>query len=94
MTHSDPLPTFTTARLILRSRTRADRDACLAMDRDPLVTKFIPGPWTDAIAHRAFVEARIRHAYPPDMGYWSIRTSTGFTSGRRMLRRTPPHHAE
>ncbi|WP_158932447.1 GNAT family N-acetyltransferase [Acidisphaera sp. S103] len=78
MTHSDPLPTFTTARLTLRSRTLADLDACLAMDRDPLVTKFIHGPWTDPIAHRAFVEARIRHAYPVGMGYWSILAPTGF----------------
>jgi hypothetical protein len=52
MTPLDPdaLPTFTTARLTLRRRTLADLDACLAMDRDPLVTKFIPGPWADAAA--------------------------------------------
>jgi RimJ/RimL family protein N-acetyltransferase len=78
MTQPDPLPTFTTARLTLRSRTLADLEACLAMDRDPLVTKFIRGPWTDPIAHRAFVEARIRHAYPVGMGYWSILAPTGF----------------
>jgi RimJ/RimL family protein N-acetyltransferase len=72
------LPTFTTPRLTLRSRTLADLEACLAMDRDPLVTKFIHGPWTDPIAHRAFVEARIRHVYPAGMGYWSILASTGF----------------
>jgi RimJ/RimL family protein N-acetyltransferase len=42
---SDQLPTFTTARLTLRPRTLADLDPCLAMDRDPLVTKFIHGPW-------------------------------------------------
>jgi RimJ/RimL family protein N-acetyltransferase len=75
---SDPLPTFTTARLTLRPRTLADLDACLAMDHDPLVTKFIQGPWADPIAHHAFVEARIRHAYPPGMGYWSILTSARF----------------
>jgi RimJ/RimL family protein N-acetyltransferase len=75
---SDLLPTFTTARLIIRPRTLADLDACLAMDRDPLVTKFIHGPWTDPIAHQAFIEARIRHAYPAGMGYWSIFTSARF----------------
>jgi hypothetical protein len=74
----DQLPTFTTARLTLRPRTLADLDACLAMDRDPLVTKFIHGPWADPIAHQAFVEARIRHAYPAGMGYWSIFASTQF----------------
>ena len=42
---ADPLPTFTTARLGLRPRSLADLDECLAMDRDPLVTKFIHGPW-------------------------------------------------
>jgi RimJ/RimL family protein N-acetyltransferase len=75
---SNPLPTFTTARLTLRPRTLADLDACLAMDRDPLVTKFIHGPWADPLAHHAFVEARIRHAYPTGMGYWSILASARF----------------
>lgn len=56
----------------------ADLDACLAMDRDPLVTRFIPGPWADPAAHRAFAEDRIRRAYPSGMGYWSIIASTGF----------------
>ncbi len=49
-----------------------DLDACLAMDRDPAVTRFISGPWTDPVAHRGFVEARIRHPYPSGMGYWLI----------------------
>jgi RimJ/RimL family protein N-acetyltransferase len=66
------LPTFRTARLTLRPRIMADLDACLAMDRDPLVTRFIDGPWCDPVAHRAFVEDRIRRVYPPGMGYWSI----------------------
>ena len=46
MTPLDPdaLPTFTTARLTLRRRTLADLDACLAMDRDPLVTRPSPAP--------------------------------------------------
>ena len=66
------LPTFATTRLILKPRTMDDIEACLAMDRDPEVTRFIPGPWDDPAAHRAFVENRIRHAYPAGMGYWSI----------------------
>ena len=66
------LPTFRTSRLTLRQRDMGDLHACLAMDRDPLVTRFVRGPWEDPAAHRAFVEERIRHAYPPGMGYWSI----------------------
>jgi RimJ/RimL family protein N-acetyltransferase len=80
MTSPDPdaLPTFTTERLTLRPRTLGDLDACLAMDRDPLVTKFIQGPWADPVAHQAFVEARISHVYPAGMGYWSILASARF----------------
>ncbi|HEY4174928.1 MAG TPA: GNAT family N-acetyltransferase [Rhodopila sp.] len=66
------LPIFRTTRLVLRPRSTADLEPCLAMDQDPLVTRFIDGPWSDPTAHRAFVENRIRHAYPPGMGYWSI----------------------
>jgi RimJ/RimL family protein N-acetyltransferase len=47
-------------------------EACIAMDRDPLVTRFIQGPWSDPAEHRAFVEDRIRRNYPDGMGYWSI----------------------
>lgn len=71
------LPTFATARLIVRSRTMADLEISLAMDRDPLVTRFIDGPWTDPVAHRAFVEDRIGRAYPAGMGYWSIVAPMG-----------------
>ena len=42
------------------------------MDRDPEVTRYIPGPWTDAVAHRAFVLARIAASYPAGMGYWRV----------------------
>jgi RimJ/RimL family protein N-acetyltransferase len=65
-------PTFQTARLIVRPRTLADTEACLAMDRDPEVTHFIPGPWADPIAHRTFTEARTLGPYSPGMGYWSV----------------------
>ena len=70
------LPTFRTARLTLRQRTLADTEACLAMDRDPAVTRFIPGPWTDPVQHRAFVEARTRGPYPTGLGYWTILADT------------------
>jgi RimJ/RimL family protein N-acetyltransferase len=55
-----------------------DLEASMAMDRDPEVTRFLPGPWTDPIAHRAFVEERMRHACPVGMGYWSIIAPEGF----------------
>ncbi len=55
-----------------------DLDACLAMDRDPEVTRFVAGPWADPVAHRAFVTARISHRYPPGMGYWSVFAPAGF----------------
>jgi len=51
----------------------ADTEDCLAMDRDPEVTRYVSGPWSDAIAHRTFIEARIRGPYPPGLGYWTIR---------------------
>ena len=65
-------PTFVTERLILRPRTLADSEAIMAMDRDPEVTRFIPGPWNDPVAHRAFVERRTLGPYPAGMGYWSV----------------------
>jgi len=66
------LPTFETSRLLLRPRTLADTDACVAMDDDPAVTRFVSGPWSDPSAHRAFVEARTRGPYPAGLGYWTI----------------------
>jgi RimJ/RimL family protein N-acetyltransferase len=50
----------------------ADFDACLAMNRDPEVTKFIPGPWNDPNAHEAFLRQRIQATYGRGLGYWSI----------------------
>jgi RimJ/RimL family protein N-acetyltransferase len=66
------LPVFETARLWLRPRRLADLDACLAMDRDPEVTRHIAGPWADPVEHRRFVEHRIVCDYPAGLGYWSI----------------------
>lgn len=72
------LPTFRTPRLLLRPRTLADLEACLAMDRDPEVTRFVAGPWNEPQAHRAFVEARIRYVYPAGLGYWTVLAPDGF----------------
>ncbi|MGJ8527730.1 GNAT family N-acetyltransferase [Maritalea sp.] len=65
-------PIFETERLIVRPRTKDDLEACLAMDRDPLVTKFIPGPWAVPDEHLAFVLARMNENYPAGMGYWAV----------------------
>lgn len=65
-------PTFETDRLLIRPRTLADTDDCLAMDRDPEVTRFVVGPWSEAAAHRSFIEQRTRQPYPPGLGYWTI----------------------
>ncbi|KVN30797.1 GNAT family acetyltransferase [Burkholderia pyrrocinia] len=66
------LPVLETARLWLRPRVLADLDACVAMDRDPEVTRYIAGPWHDPVEHRRFVEHRITRDYPSGLGYWSI----------------------
>jgi RimJ/RimL family protein N-acetyltransferase len=75
---ADALPTFHTPRLTVRPRTIDDLEACLAMDRDPAVTRFIDGPWADPATHRQFVEARIRYDFPPGMGYWTVLAPEGF----------------
>lgn len=66
------LPTFETGRLILRPRTMADIEECMAMDRDPEVTRFIPGPWSDPEAHRLFLTNRIQADFGEGLGYWSV----------------------
>jgi RimJ/RimL family protein N-acetyltransferase len=67
-----PQPTFVTDRLVIRPRSLADTDACLAMDREPEVTRFVSGPWSDAVEHRAFIEARTRGPYGAGLGYWTV----------------------
>ncbi|CAN0586731.1 unnamed protein product [Ectocarpus sp. 12 AP-2014] len=66
------LPTFDTARLSVKPRTLTDLTACLAMDRDPEVTKFITGPWSDPDRHEAFVRERIETDFGEGLGYWSV----------------------
>ncbi len=66
------LPILETSRLLLRPRTLADTGACLAMDGDPAVVRHVAGPWSDPLAHRAFVEARTVGPYPPGLGYWVV----------------------
>jgi RimJ/RimL family protein N-acetyltransferase len=67
-----PLPTFETRRLIIRPRTPDDLDACLDMDRDPEVVRFVAPPWSNDEEHRAFVLKSFAASYPEGMGYWSV----------------------
>lgn len=66
------LPTFRTARLVVRPRMIADLQACLTVDRDPEVTKFVAGPWDDPERHEAFVRKRIEADFGSGFGYWSV----------------------
>lgn len=63
---------FETERLSIRPRTVADFESCLAMDRNPEVTKHIAGPWDDRAAHERFLEDRIQRNFGEGLGYWSI----------------------
>lgn len=66
------LPTIETERLILRPRSILDLDACISMDRDPEVTRFIQGPWNEPEQHESFLRDRILRSFGPGLGYWSI----------------------
>jgi len=68
---------LTTRRLVLRPRQLADSEACLRMDLEPEVTRYVSGPWSDPVAHRAFVEQRTRGPYPSGLGYWTLRLGDG-----------------
>ena len=63
------LPIFKTDRLILRQRTMADFQACLEMDSDVEVMKFISVPWNGPQAHELFVRDRIESSFGDGMGY-------------------------
>jgi len=66
------LPSFETQRLLVRPRRIGDLNACLAMDRDPAVLRYIDVPWRSMAEHRQFVVNRITRAYPAGLGYWSV----------------------
>ncbi len=63
---------FETDRLILRPRTMDDLDACVEMDADPEVIRFIPVVWNGPAAHAEFLKERVGKQYPPGLGYWSV----------------------
>ncbi len=49
-----------------------DFDACVAMDRDPDVIRFVGPPWSNDAEHLDFLCRRISMTYPQGMGYWSV----------------------
>lgn len=66
------LPSFATQRLVVRPRQIGDLNACLAMDRDAAVLRYIDVPWRGPEEHRRFVIDRMTRAYPAGLGYWSV----------------------
>jgi RimJ/RimL family protein N-acetyltransferase len=75
------LAILTTDRLRLRPRAMADLDACVAMDLDPDVSRFIYGGRPpDPAQHRAHLRARIASAWPAGGGIWVAewRDAPGF----------------
>jgi RimJ/RimL family protein N-acetyltransferase len=63
---------LTTQRLHLRPRTMADLDACVAMDLDPDVHRFIYNQPPDPTERRAELRARITAGWPTTGGIWMV----------------------
>jgi RimJ/RimL family protein N-acetyltransferase len=68
-----PQHVLTTERLHLRPRTMADLEACVAMDLDPDVHRFIyGGSPPERGEHRAHLRARIASGWPAEGGIWVV----------------------
>jgi RimJ/RimL family protein N-acetyltransferase len=67
-----PQAVLTTQRLRLRPRTMADLDACVAMDLDPNVHRFIYSQPPDPAERREQVRARIAAGWPASGGIWVV----------------------
>ncbi len=64
--------TLETERLVLRPRTTGDLGACVEMDADAEVVRYIPVAWDGPQEHAAFLRERIGRVYPPGLGYWAV----------------------
>jgi RimJ/RimL family protein N-acetyltransferase len=76
-----PQAVLTTKRLRLRARTMAHLDACVAMDLDPEVHRFIFGDCPpDPGEYRARLRTRIASGWPAQGGIWVVewRHAPGF----------------
>lgn len=73
-------PELETPRLRLRPRTQADFEACLAMDLDPRVARFIWGTPPDPEVHREVLRGRFAPDWPARGGIWVVeeRAAPGF----------------
>jgi RimJ/RimL family protein N-acetyltransferase len=67
-----PVPSLETDRLSLRPRSIEDLDACVAMDLDPQVHRYIFERAPELVAHRNAVKARMSGGWPPVGGYWMV----------------------
>ena len=67
-----PLPVLETERLMLRPRTIEDLDACVAMDLDPRVHRYIFERAPEPVAHRNALTARMTSGAPAVGGYWMV----------------------
>jgi RimJ/RimL family protein N-acetyltransferase len=67
-----PQAVLITQRLRLRPRTMADLEACVAMDLDPDVHRFIYGQSLDPDERREQVRARIATGWPASGGIWVV----------------------
>jgi RimJ/RimL family protein N-acetyltransferase len=63
-------PIYKTDRLILRPRSLADLEDCVAMDLDPEVVKYIRST-EDEETHRAFLKERFKLSFGDGLGFWS-----------------------
>ncbi len=68
---SDPLPELQTDRLILRHRSMADLEACVAMDTDPHVMRYIE-PMSEPDVRRAKTTDGITKDFGPGLGIWGV----------------------
>ena len=66
------LPVLETARLLLRPRSLGDLDACLAMNRNPEVMRYVGGLPEDWTAYEADLSSQISRLFPAGLGYWSL----------------------
>jgi RimJ/RimL family protein N-acetyltransferase len=65
-------PVLTARRLCLRPRTIADLDACVAMDLDPAVHRYVFPQAPDRKRHEAHLRARLSSDWPPLGGIWVV----------------------
>ncbi|MDP3852933.1 GNAT family N-acetyltransferase [Phenylobacterium sp.] len=64
-------PGFETARLVLRPRIRADLDACVAINSDPEVMRYLGDVWPPE-RQREHLSRQIDADLGPGLGYWSL----------------------